>query len=1022
MERPSSKEDCFSNIGCSKHPGEPVHRYCRTCTELLCFSCVVNAGGAGGGHRGHDIIPYKNYVKEKEREAQKLLNRFNALRSRAEHFSRLLIRYKEEFDASYRESEENLDSFEVVRKSMKTWKNNLLEDLDGKKAEQVKIINEAISSTNRGVLRKDVAVRLPKVTVCVPLHKRMCETILELVPRSHAEFSRGSSDYGPRKKSSFRLKPSADDMASLQSVRSSVFSPISRPFSVTSEEFPYYDEVGSISSSVTDSMMLGETAYTRKTKLPLKQPSSSNPPPPLTLPSTPDSKMHNRPKLATPVKKNDSQKELVIATVPSTLPEYPSNDSDCSDEENLFSSLPSNQSHFGPPASVASTVRSDNIPTATEAQPMLQECVTDSKQELEGDAGTNEEAVEEEEVEDEAVEEEEVEEEEAEEEEVEEEEVEEDGSEGKVDPPAIPTIAVDDTEVSTEQDNDEQNISQEENNNEEDYTEPECINEKPPTPSQSDVNPDDNYEAPQTVIPPSPPPRNPVHRSESAVSGEIYVSPNSVRPKPQPSEESQYLILKGIQLKAQSLMPPPLPPPRSGSQKKSIYSSTVVSPISECSSLHPLAMPKSPISHTDSYDTLMPEASTTDSEYEVIYDDIDSTQMTERREERKDSELPYSKPYEGRRARSLALSYQPLTHETSSNAVPYEIPEPQPHQNPSPVTAPRQLVIPPEQVIMASCFADNPSENVCLYDLCITLDGYMVFSDKSNYCLRCMLGTSEGAKTITKRFKDDIQPRSVAFDNCDHRIIMSTSQGLYQVKCSSHFSNMKEKRLSKDMIPLSLTCSTVPVAKKKSQSLMYVTLWPSNGESCAYRFDTNGQFESRISSPDISNKKPHGIDYMKEYLVVTCLRDGTLAKISHRGDSLWDSSVDARRPGILKHPFGVAILPRTEYIAVTEMQGHRVSIFSDKGKLILRLGEKGTERGKFDSPRGIAVRMAKELVVVDCGNKRVQIFSLSSLSLPTFRSSSFNSGTVAGYTSVGPAESVTYYKRPTMFQPQLHHE
>ena len=406
-----------------------------------------------------------------------------------------------------------------------------------------------------------------------------------------------------------------------------------------------------------------------------------------------------------------------------------------------------------------------------------------------------------------------------------------------------------------------------------------------------------------------------------------------------------------------SFLPPPLPPPRpsQGLQDKPILREHGGLNTRPRSTSSPPQIRKFKIDHSITQDTIQNDSVNTpdgaDSDYEKMYAQNDTEQCH--------SDYPLLPAPE---------------NEPNYESLPYECI----------LALPRELIIPPKQIIMASCCAVVPSENVCLYDLCISPDGYMIFTDKENSCLRCILGTSVDSKAITKRCKGS--PRAIAFDSCDQRILVSTAQGFYQLKCGPNFKSMKEKRLSKDMMPLSLACSTVPVARRKSQcqSLMYATLWPSNGESCAYRFDTNGQFESRISSPDISNKKPHGIDYMKEYLVVTCLRDCTLAKISHMGDSLWDSSVDARRPGILKHPFGVAILPRTEYIAVTERDGHRVSIFSDQGKLILRFGEKGTERGKFDSPRGIAVRMAKELVVVDCGNKRVQIFLLSSFDLPLF--------------------------------------
>ena len=947
------KQDGYSNIGCSMHPGEPVHKYCKDCRVLLCFSCVSSDGQRHSQHQDA-LIPYKTFIKEKEKEAVKMLQRLKELRARAEHFERVITCYKTNFETSHKESEGYLESFDTVKDSMRKWKQELIQELDSKKEEQVKNINDRISQTKEGIITsRSIEVRLPTVTVFLPLQRDMRNKILNLVPRSYTGFSsRGSSErkYGSRTKSSL------DDMASLHSITSSVFSPM-RPYvsqvSQVSEELSEhtYDEVDSLTSNQTELVALGETAFYKIAK-----------PPPLSL-SNIDNYTRNRPKHPTPIKKEDSKKELIIeqafvstkSPVPSENMTYRDNpDPDyCSDEENLLSSLPTAV------PSIAHDAINTNNESTTESLPMPEERMENSKEDLEEEATSTTSEEEEEEGERE-----------------EEEEAEPTQS--------IPTVAIDGVEI---------------NNNEDippndDYDHIESERELPPAHSPQE----------QETVVPTPRCRRRVDSSPSASGEVLYVSPNDVASPV--AKERQYLVLKEAQSQVKSLIPPPLPPPRRG---KSIYSTPTVSPIPEYSypAPHPLAG-EDPRAFTESYDTLLPAD-------EAIYDDIEYIHMKDQQQGATDAPSDYARPLGGV---PFPESYQPLTHPgqiDDDGSIPYEVPDAQPSPSRSiPATLPREMIIEPEQMIMASCMAESPNETVCLYDLCISSDGYMIFSDKNNCCLRCMLGTSQESKTITKHFKEGLQPHAVTFDNCNHRILMSSRQGLYQVKCSSHFSKMRESRLSKDMIPLSLVCSTIPVAKKKSQSLMYVTLWPSNGESCAYRFDNNGQYESRISSPDISNKKPHGIDYMREYLVVTCLRDGTLAKISHRGDSLWPETVDARRPGILNHPFGVAILPRSEYIAVTEAQGHRVAIFSDKGKLILRMGEKGTDRGKFDTPRGIGVRMAKELVIVDCGNERIQIFSLSSLNLPAFRtSSSVDYQTTHGYTSVGALEATTYYKLPS---------
>ena len=354
----NNKEGC--SISCSRHPGEPVQRYCRDCRELLCFSCVSN-GDYYKVHCHHDVISYKNYMHERERETRKLLLRLKTLQERIECCSRQLARYKKEFDASYKKSEENLESFEIVRESMKKWKNDLLEDLDGKKSEQVKIINEAISSTKRGVIaNKNVAVKLPKVSVCLPMQRKMCETILELVPKLPSDLVRGSSDYGPKRRTK-RFRAVNDAMPRMHGVKHSHFHHVRSYSSASSSNFSAFDEIDSSSSTDCD--------FTQRVPLPLAELSSD---PPTSSFIWPDDNSCSKLR----AKKNDSVKQL---------PECPSNTSNSSVEENLFSL-----------ASDANTVKIDDTAKESDAlQPELNECITNCKQEAETTTGAPDEAIEE---------------------------------------------------------------------------------------------------------------------------------------------------------------------------------------------------------------------------------------------------------------------------------------------------------------------------------------------------------------------------------------------------------------------------------------------------------------------------------------------------------------------------------------------------------------------------------------------------------------------------------------------------
>ena len=276
-------------------------------------------------------------------------------------------------------------------------------------------------------------------------------------------------------------------------------------------------------------------------------------------------------------------------------------------------------------------------------------------------------------------------------------------------------------------------------------------------------------------------------------------------------------------------------------------------------------------------------------------------------------------------------------------------------------------------IITNGCLAETPGESIDLYDVCVNPQGWLIFSDPTNCCLRILMDTTKSSERMTKRLKDDIQPWAVTYDSSNQRIIFATKSGLSQLQFGdTKLKKLKEKKLLKGISPQFISCTTT--SNKEERMHVYATILPRGRERSIQCYDENGDFCRELEVA----KMPCGIDYCQEYLVVATLQDGCLAKITPYGQSLWSNEVDAQKPGILQHPFGVVILPN-EYIAVTESDAHRISIFSSEGKLVLRFGKRGSEPGKFNTPRGVAVQHSKELVVIDSGNNRIQIFSLDSI-------------------------------------------
>ena len=284
----------------------------------------------------------------------------------------------------------------------------------------------------------------------------------------------------------------------------------------------------------------------------------------------------------------------------------------------------------------------------------------------------------------------------------------------------------------------------------------------------------------------------------------------------------------------------------------------------------------------------------------------------------------------------------------------------------------------PSYIFTNSCFAESPGESVSLQGVCVNPLGCMIFSDPKNNCIRILMSTNETSKRITKRLKDGQQPQAITYDSSNQRIIFAADGGLNQVEFGDgKLKRLKVKPFMKGISPTSLSCTTATY--KGQHVFIYSTILPKEKEGVIQCFDENGHFYKELVAPEVA-KMPCGIDHMKGYLVIATLQDGCLTKITPNGQPLWSNEVDARKPGILQEPFGVVILPN-EYIAVTESNAHRVSIFSSEGNLVLRFGGYGSEPGKFNTPRGIAVRLFDELVIVDSGNNRIQIFPLNSLRL-----------------------------------------
>ena len=136
-------------------------------------------------------------------------------------------------------------------------------------------------------------------------------------------------------------------------------------------------------------------------------------------------------------------------------------------------------------------------------------------------------------------------------------------------------------------------------------------------------------------------------------------------------------------------------------------------------------------------------------------------------------------------------------------------------------------------------------------------------------------------------------------------------------------------------------------------------------------FHTNGQFSHMIGKGQLgypydvtvnTNNQLLVADY-QHHCIYTFTLDGNYVSKFATGSA----------EGQLSYPSSLTI-DLYGFILVAEY-GNRVSIFNKDGKLIHCFGSSGSDDGKFNGPRGIALSPNGNVYITDCNNKRVQIFS-----------------------------------------------
>ncbi len=120
-------------------------------------------------------------------------------------------------------------------------------------------------------------------------------------------------------------------------------------------------------------------------------------------------------------------------------------------------------------------------------------------------------------------------------------------------------------------------------------------------------------------------------------------------------------------------------------------------------------------------------------------------------------------------------------------------------------------------------------------------------------------------------------------------------------------------------------------------------------------------------------KDPTGLLVDARWLMVVDSGNRRIVRLSHRLDQ-W-SDYRPIQDGVVAWAMPHGIAPSGRYWVLTDVQSHELVVVNDSGELVQRVGEWGIQGGKFDTPVAVVRHPNRKWIVVDQGNRRVQIFS-----------------------------------------------
>ena len=236
--------------------------------------------------------------------------------------------------------------------------------------------------------------------------------------------------------------------------------------------------------------------------------------------------------------------------------------------------------------------------------------------------------------------------------------------------------------------------------------------------------------------------------------------------------------------------------------------------------------------------------------------------------------------------------------------------------------------------------------------------------------IRCVQG-GKLHKKITKVGGAKLtRPEGVTYYAQKEKFLVVDANSKKLIKVKPEAGKVEAVDLPKISSPNEVTVDT------GSSPIVYITDPPS---MAIFKYNTSGKLLGTIDLQSVGLQRPAGIAYADGYLLIVDLGGHCVFKLDPEGMFVGKIGNYGDQLGCLNQPYGIAVLPNGLF-AVTELGNHRVSVFNTEGQFETCFGIKGREPGMFTTPKGISAN-STHLVVVDYGNKRLQVFEIRKIAI-----------------------------------------